>query len=237
MLKSAVVRLVMSAALTLFIQSSWAQGGPTSGVYQILSGRYIECCGIGGPFIHSLPNSNQGFVELTVDPQQNLAQMTFLGQDMRTVFHTLHSAPGHGFTFALSNGIVSPGYIQFGPALPPPLPVQPYLSYTASNSADALHIDGTVFQGPICCDIPTHFVHTNVLAVLMSTVTIRLSEVEVCWNAVSNRTYQVQYRSALTTNAWMDLGSPVVGNGSTRCLTDKVPPEQPQRFYRVLTLP
>jgi hypothetical protein len=37
-------------------------------------------------------------------------------------------------------------------------------------------------------------------------VTIRASQVEVCWNSISNLTYQVQYRSDLTTNLWTSLG-------------------------------
>ena len=49
---------------------------------QIISGTYTECCGIGGGLTHPLPDASQGFVELIIDPQRNLAQMTFLGQDM-----------------------------------------------------------------------------------------------------------------------------------------------------------
>ena len=36
-------------------------------------------------------------------------------------------------------------------------------------------------------------------------VTLRASQVEVCWNSKSNVTYQVQYRSDLTTNIWTSL--------------------------------
>src|SRR6185369_11619561 len=36
-------------------------------------------------------------------------------------------------------------------------------------------------------------------------VTLRASQVEVCWNSISNLTYQVQYRSDLTTNVWTSL--------------------------------
>jgi hypothetical protein len=70
--------------------------------------------------------------------------------------------------------------------------------------------------------------------VLLPTTTIRVSEVEVCWNALSILTYQVQYRSTLTTNEWTNLGAPRDGNGSTDCVTDEVPRGQPRRFYRVV---
>jgi hypothetical protein len=113
-----------------------------------------------------------------------------------------------------------------------------YWNYTISNSANSLRIDGTLGTAQhFCADVPTQFSHSNVVATLVPAATIRVSEVEVCWHSASNRTYQVQYRSALDTNAWTDLGTPLPGNGSTHCITDKVPLGQPQRFYRVVTLP
>ena len=64
-------------------------------------------------------------------------------------------------------------------------------------------------------------------------VTIRTSQVEVCWNSQSNLTYQVQYRSDLTTNLWTSLLDCVPSTGSTSCIYDPVVEGQPQRFYRV----
>lgn len=65
-------------------------------------------------------------------------------------------------------------------------------------------------------------------------VTIRTSQVEVCWNSESNLTYQVQYRSDLTTNLWTSLVGCVRSTGSKSCLLDPVVVGQPQRFYRVV---
>ena len=104
------------------MQPARAQGVPTSGLYQIRSGRFTECCGIGGQFIHPLPDASQGFIGLRVDPQTNFAQMTFLAQDMQTVFSIGY--PGGGFTFSFTNGIVFPDHIQFGVPFPPPGPDQ-----------------------------------------------------------------------------------------------------------------
>ena len=64
-------------------------------------------------------------------------------------------------------------------------------------------------------------------------LTIRASQVEVCWNSISNLTYQVQYRSELTTNVWTSLVDCVRSPGSTSCIVDPVVVGQPQRFYRV----
>jgi hypothetical protein len=64
-------------------------------------------------------------------------------------------------------------------------------------------------------------------------VTIRASQVEVCWNSKSNLTYQVQYRSDLTTNVWTSLMDCVRSTGSTSSIVDPVVIGQPQRFYRV----
>jgi hypothetical protein len=65
-------------------------------------------------------------------------------------------------------------------------------------------------------------------------VTIRASQVEVCWNSQSNLTYQVQYRSDLTTNLWTSLGGCIRSTNSTSCIADPIVVGQPQRFYRVL---
>jgi hypothetical protein len=65
-------------------------------------------------------------------------------------------------------------------------------------------------------------------------VTVRASQVEVCWNSISNLTYQVQYRSDLTTNLWTSFVGCVRSTGSVTCINDSVPVGQPQRFYRVV---
>ena len=65
-------------------------------------------------------------------------------------------------------------------------------------------------------------------------VTVRASQVEVCWNSTSNLTYQVQYRSDLTTNLWTSLVNCVRSTGSKSCVNDPVVVGQPQRFYRVV---
>jgi hypothetical protein len=68
-------------------------------------------------------------------------------------------------------------------------------------------------------------------------VAIRLSQVELSWNTADQATYQVQYRSELTTNLWTDLGAAIVGDGKTNFFTDAIAPGQPQRFYQVVTRP
>src|SRR5512134_273577 len=64
-------------------------------------------------------------------------------------------------------------------------------------------------------------------------VTIRASQVELCWNSISNLTYQVQYRSDLTTNVWTSLVDCVRSTGSPSCIVDPIVVGQPPRFYRV----
>jgi len=67
-----------------------------------------------------------------------------------------------------------------------------------------------------------------------SLVTIRTSEVEVGWNGKSNVTYQVQYRSDLTTNLWTSLVDCIRSTNSTSFIYDPIVVGQPQRFYRVV---
>lgn len=60
---------------------------------------------------------------------------------------------------------------------------------------------------------------------------IHVSSVDICWPGDTNRIYQVQYSSPLTTN-WVNFGSPVPGNG-TNCVTDSVGAVE-RRFYRIV---
>ena len=65
---------------------------------------------------------------------------------------------------------------------------------------------------------------------------IQVAVVEISWNSVSNRVYQVQYASEVTTNMWTDLGAPRPSTG-TRMSIFEPAQLQPRRFYRVLLLP
>jgi hypothetical protein len=232
-------KMLVLLALTLSASSLEliAQTGPMAGLYQILSGTYIECCGIAGEFRYELPNTNQSFVRMDVDPQSHLATMTFLGEDMQSVFSIIPCPSGPPIPFTFSDGFSSSGRTVFlvDPG-PPPYAIA--WNYSVENSTDRLQIAGTLgMVENLCADVPTRFTHTNIVAVLMPTASIRVSAIDLCWSTASNRTYQVQYRSNLTTNTWTDLGSPRVGDGSTNCLPDNVLPGAPQRFYRVVVKP
>jgi hypothetical protein len=206
-----------------------AQAQPATNLYQIISGDYVECCGIAGPFHYILPDGNQLLVLLVVDPTQLRAQMTILGEGAEPVYHTF------------TDGRVYADYIEFGlPGPFTPFPGMEQLHYIVSNSAAGLRFSGIRVVPPFGADVPNRFTHTNVVAILLSGTprpTVRVSEVEVCWESVTNRNYQVQYRSSFPTNIWTNLGPSVAGNGTTNCIADKVPLGEPQRFYRVLPAP
>jgi hypothetical protein len=90
-------------------------------------------------------------------------------------------------------------------------------------------------------DTSTQTVDTDLLLDSVSVsagtlATIEVSEVAICWVGSANRTYQVQYKSDLTTNIWVNLGSPIQGTGTSMCVRDAVL-GQPRRFYQVLPLP
>lgn len=65
-------------------------------------------------------------------------------------------------------------------------------------------------------------------------VNIRVSEVEIAWNSVSNATYSVEYKSSLTTNQWSPLVGCVQATGTTTRAYDKINIGDAQRFYRVV---
>jgi hypothetical protein len=225
---TSIVLLISLAHATL------AQVTPRSGLYEISAGEYEECCGIAGGFHYDLPYDRQLFVELNVDRAHNSATMKFLQSDARTVFRPGWSQ--QSFTFAFQNGMVLSDRIEFENMFGPEFGATSY-HYTVQASGDTLTINGTAHQ-LICCDIPSDFIHTNVLASFMSTsVAIRVSQVEVCWQSIAGRTHQVQYTAALGTNSWTNLGDPVAGDGSRKCVKDDIAPQQPRRIYRVLTMP
>jgi hypothetical protein len=66
-------------------------------------------------------------------------------------------------------------------------------------------------------------------------LSIEVSCVDLCWEAATNRTYQLEYRSSLTTNMWAPFSVPFQGSGSRTCIVDTVR-GVPQRFYRVKEL-
>jgi len=65
---------------------------------------------------------------------------------------------------------------------------------------------------------------------------IQVSQVELCWGSQTDRVYQVQFRSALTTNTWTDLGAPIPGNNPVTCTNDVVSSDSPQRFYQLVVV-
>lgn len=226
MLRITLNRLVIAATFVFLPVALVA--APVSGLYQIVSGEFTACCGIAGPIRQALPTDEQSFIELTVQGER--ATVAILGSDGRNVFTVSTCAPASPFPFQLTNGLVSSNRIEFVSA-----PDFPSWNYTATDVTNGLRLDGGLMLSPgLCADVPTDFAHSNVVAMLMPTATIRVSEVEVCWNSLTNVTYQVQFRSMLTTNEWTNLGPPRPGNGSTDCITDPVQRDQPRRFYRVV---
>jgi len=66
---------------------------------------------------------------------------------------------------------------------------------------------------------------------------VHVTEITACWESETNQNYQVQYRSAMSQGGWTDVGGPVAGNGGTNCVSDHVPLQEAQRFYRVVRVP
>ena len=63
---------------------------------------------------------------------------------------------------------------------------------------------------------------------------VHVTEITACWESELNQNYQLQYRSAMTPGGWVDAGGAVAGNGEINCVTNHVPFNEPQRFYRVI---
>lgn len=60
--------------------------------------------------------------------------------------------------------------------------------------------------------------------------------VQLCWESVSNASYQVEYVNTLWAGNWIPLGSTIVGDGMRDCIADSTD-NQDCRFYRIRPLP
>lgn len=232
--------LLGSAALIVAGSAHLTHGQPASGVYQILSGRYTECCGIGGTTVHPLPYGSQGFVELTVDSQSQRARMRLLGQDRQTVFWISPLGPRPGFTFDLSNGMVFPDRIEFGGAFSPIGPDQAQFSYTVSNSANSLQISGSVALSCLnCADVPTQFKHTNVVANLLPTAPVieglQQEGALLRFRFIGEPPYDyfVEFSSSLTPTQWLSLTNYRAKLETIEAVVTDSLTNEPARFYRV----
>jgi hypothetical protein len=67
-------------------------------------------------------------------------------------------------------------------------------------------------------------------------LTIDVASVAIKWYSATNSVYQLQYRSSLTTNAWVNLGLPISGTGSNVVILDSVL-NDPRRIYRLQLVP
>jgi hypothetical protein len=170
------LRHLSLAIAVLFLQSAGAQSGPTSGLYRIISGSYIERSGSLGDSFSSLPNASQRFVRLLVDPdpQSYLVTMTFLGEDLQTVFSAMPCPPGGPISFSfLGSAYTDPMTFHVDPSPPPD---EQQWSYTVSNSFNTLRIDGQVVALRRSCAEDQQFIHSNVVAVLVAPPRIRITE-------------------------------------------------------------
>jgi hypothetical protein len=201
-----IVRLTI--CLTVVAGSIGAQGQPASGRYQIVGGEFRECCGIAGPFVHSLPYDAQTFVQLTAGPGGG-ARMSFLAEDGYTVFRTFSFWPGSGFLFSFSNGMVCANSVQFMMPAPPP---SPSYACTVSNRADALLIHGVANVPCVgCADIPTQFEH-NMAAVRIAEPLPVIDRIErgdgslrFHFAGEPPNDYTVEYADSLAEPRWLPL--------------------------------
>ena len=125
------VLIAVTAALVVSVRLASAQSSVTSGLYEIVSGTYTECCGFAGEMRSPVPNESQSFVRLSVDTQTDLATMTFLGRDLQTVFSIVPCPIGDPIQFLFGYGFIYSNSIIFH-VDPGPPPYGVYWAYSVS---------------------------------------------------------------------------------------------------------
>ena len=222
----------------LFLRSVGAQSRPTSGLYRIISGSYIERSGSLGDSFSSLPNASQRFVRLLVDtdPQSYLVTMTFLGDDLQTVFSAMPCPPGGPVSFSfLGSAYTDPMTFQVDPGPPPD---ERAWSYTASNSFNTLRIDGQVVALRRSCAEEQQFIHSNVVAVLVTPPAI--DRIERDGNSIRFHLtgpqlydYTVEFTDSLTAPNWQASASYHAKIGPIDVVVTNSLTSAQARFFRV----
>jgi hypothetical protein len=230
--RMAVVAGLVAGSLG-FLSSASAQT-PERKFFAISAGTYTEVGGIWGVLTSPLPDARQALIELTLPPANNPATLTFWSKNALTPFRTLTNG------IAAGNSILF-NYITWHPYYPS-VPIPATVDYVVTMDPGRLSLSGAIMSESVCCDIPYFFGHTNVLAVPIPVLCATClsnspGTVEIRWISESNFQYQVQSRAAPATGEWIDLGPVVSGTNGLSRVQDKIPPDEPQRFYRLKVLP
>jgi hypothetical protein len=78
---------------------------------------------------------------------------------------------------------------------------------------------------------------TNLPPINLSVAVVDATNLVVSWNSVSNYTYRVQYKNDLNDQTWHDLIPDSYAISSQTSVTNPIPADQAQRFYRVRLIP
>jgi hypothetical protein len=226
-----------------FCLCSVAAQAPFAGMYEITSGDYIECCGLGGESRFILPSSSQRFVSLRV--QNNSATMTFLGADMQTVFSRAKCPGPGGINLSFDHGLIFPDKIIFH-VDPSPPPDAISWNYTVTASANELQIHGALNAAQqLCADVITKFTHTNVIATLLTPPRIQVTEFSkegvllfiqghADWTDVIEASTDLINWTGISTNIMPNTDCPICPFITFR---DSASLNLPYRFYRCFEKP
>jgi sugar lactone lactonase YvrE len=250
---AAVFQITPAGHITTFLESSALINPDVSGFDS--SGRLIQTDYIGGVYAIQTNRertqvvSDQPIGATAVDALGRLVCSPYSGGNLRLYSSTGQLLDAH-FAPTRPSGFVRPGQGSFwGTDV-----------YTCNTNGDLVRVDtngaarvfGTGFGTTNPANDNTQLVPTlasddnmyvcdkaanRIWRIAPLRASIRVSAVDICWNSQSNKNYQVQYRSDLTTNDWVNLGGSVAGTGTVNCITDPLAPGQPQRFYRVVEAP
>ena len=229
----------MVLSMVISLRPLCAQQIPASGLYEISSGRYVECCGFAGPIPYTLPYAGQSFVQLLIERQTQLASMTFLQEDQQSVFSVFRCPPDAPIAFSFHNGVVSANTVTFV-SNPGPVPRTDSWKYTVTYAESGLRIDGELEVDPgFCSDVPTHFSHTNVLAVLVrSGPTLEVlardgDQVRFRFTGEPANDYFVEFTDRLPAQTWLVLTNFRAKLQPIEPLVTDYVTNGPARFYRV----
>jgi len=102
------------------------------------------------------------------------------------------------------------------------------------NGPTLLKVDshGTIFVP----DQVNNTIRMGVPLPVFQSITHTSNRIDLTWTAAPGQTFQLQYKSGLTSAAWTNLGNPMTAISGTMSATD-LPGSDQQRFYRVVVQP
>lgn len=147
--------------ISLVMASIQVDAAPQTDLYEITSGTFGQSGGTFGGGFSYLPAPGQAFIELTIDNELNVANMSILSMDLTRTFE------GYGYGSPFVDGVILGNQIVFQGAISGYVGLGE-LDYNLLLFDDHIILNGSLLtDDPIIYDLPHSYSHSQVEATLV----------------------------------------------------------------------